>query len=127
MPRSPWITPRLYVFDMNAFVALAAGVVSAMYLGLGWWSLAIGVGSILTLELALLSRRTAWFSMAIGVVASAAAGFAGAALIAVSLTSAHAIWWLAGALGTVPGAWLMLDAHRNLRRAAADREAKPGA
>ena len=116
MPRSPWITPRQFVFDMHVFVAAAAGV-GATQLGLGWWSLAIGLGLLLALELAMLGRRTAWFSIGIGVACSAAAGFAAGAVIAVQLTTTHAIWWLAGALGVVPGGWLMLDAHRKLRRA----------
>jgi hypothetical protein len=115
MPRAPFITPRQFVFNLHACVAVASGAICAMYLHLGWWSLAIGLAIILALELALLSRRTAWFSLAVSVASSAAAGFAAGAVIAISLTNVHAIWWIAGALGIVPGGWLMLDAHRKLR------------
>ncbi len=112
-----WMGPRYYVFYMNFAFALAAGVVGAMYLELGWWSLALGVAIVLALELSLVSRTTAWLSMIVGVACSGAAGFAGGVVIAASLTDARAIWWVAGAVGVIPGAWLMVDAHRRLRTA----------
>jgi hypothetical protein len=113
--RTPWIKPRQYVFQMNAFFAVAAGVVAAMYLDLGWSRSAAPSCSCSSSRSCRAARAP--LSIAIGVACSTAAGFAGGVVIAAALTSTRELWWIAGALGVVPGALLMLDAHRKLRRA----------
>jgi hypothetical protein len=108
---------RDYVLVMNTLLAACAGVSAAMYLHLGWWSLAIAVVLGLALELALRSRYTAWLSVAIGSAFSAALAGVGGIAITASLTSARQLMWCAGALGAIVGAALMIDAHRKLRGA----------
>jgi hypothetical protein len=108
---------RDYVLTMNVLLAACIGVACAMYTPLAWWSIAIGVGALAVLELALRSRATAWLSMGIGTAASAFVGAAAWFAIAAGATSSRTLWWGAAALGAGVGAALMIDAHRKLARA----------
>lgn len=107
---------RDYVFGVNFVLAACAGVAAAMYTPLAWWSIAVGAGILAVLELALHSRYTAWFSIAIGTAASAAVAAIGLFAAGAAITQARVVWWIAAAIGAAVGAWLMIDAHRKLRR-----------
>ena len=106
---------RDYVRVMNVVCAAAVGVACALYLRLGWWSLAIALGLAAGLEFGLRSRITAWLAIAIGTAFSAGIGAVAAMAIAIQTTNVRAIWWVAAGIGAVVGAALMLDAHRKLR------------
>ena len=108
---------RDYVRVMNVVCSAAIGVACAMYLRLGWWSAAIGVGLAVGLELGLRSRITAWLSILIGTVFSAAVGAIGVMAIATQVTNVRIVWWIGAGIGALVGAALMLDAHRKLRSA----------